>query len=242
MLLFSCSDDSDSGAYQNANGQGGSLARFVVLHNYLYTVDNADLKVFHVADANNPVFVNSVNVGFDIETLFVYKDYLYIGSRTGMYIYSAANPENPQFLSNVQHFTACDPVVANERYAFVSLHTNVACEGTLNQVEMYDVEDVTNPVLLSVRELQRPIGMALYGDYLFVCDDEVKIFDVSNPAESTLVNSINQDTFDAIIYNDNLILIGNSGLYQYSLNPNDITDVEYLSTMNVYSSSSTSGI
>jgi hypothetical protein len=236
MIVFSCSSDqnssNDTGNFSES-GQGGSLARFVVKGNYLYTVDIYGLNVFNITDQQQPVKVNSVPIGFNIETLFSYKDYLYIGSQNGMFIYSVENPEIPTYLSDVQHFTACDPVVANFTHAFVTLHSDIGCGSTINVLETYDVTDVLNPVLISSRNLTRPIGMGLYQNYLFVCDDEVKIFDVSDPENSVLVHSLNRNTFDMIIHNNLLILIGENGLFQYNLDENDITNMTELSTINI---------
>lgn len=218
LLFIGCESDTNSEAQApNSDGQGGSLARFTLHGNYLYTVDDFDLNVFNVAQKEDPVKVNSVPVGFNIETLFGYKDYLYIGSQNGMFIYSLENPEFPQQLSSVEHFTACDPVVANDTHAFVTLHSETFCGNDINVLEIYDVTDVTNPILLNSRNLSFPKGLGLYGDFLLVCDDEIKVFDISNPAESKLVTTIQRSAFDVIIRNDLLIAIGESGLFQYRL-------------------------
>lgn len=234
FLCFSCDNDSDtSGSTFTESGQGGSLARFALYQDYLYVVDDTNLNVFSITDLENPVQVNTVPIGFDIETLFSYKAYLYIGSRNGMFIYDVANPEEPIFLSDVQHFTACDPVIANDTHAFVTLHSNIGCGTNVNLLEIYDVTDVTNPVLVSSRNLTRPIGIGLYDDYLFVCDDEVKVFDVSDPENSQLVTSIDVSAFDVIINSGILVLIGENGLYQFSLDDSDITNIQHLSTISI---------
>lgn len=229
-LVISCESDSANNEAQapTSDGQGGSLARFTLKGNYLYTVDDFGLNVFNIADTKDPVKVNSVPVGFTIETLIGYKDYLYIGSQNGMFIYDLENPEFPKQLSSVEHFTACDPVIANDTHAFVTLHSNTNCGNDINVLEVYDVTDVTNPILLNSRNLTFPKGLGLYGNYLFVCDDEIKVFDVSNPEESTLVTSIKKSAFDVIIRNDLLIAIGESGLYQYHLSSG--SDAEVVAT------------
>lgn len=238
VLVFACADDSNEGALSNdspsTDGQGGSLATFTLKGDYLYVVDERDLNVFSIANLEEPVLANKVPIGFDIETLFGYKDFLYIGSRNGMFIYSLTNPEFPEKMSSVQHFTACDPVVANDTYAFVTLHSNTFCGNDINLLEIYDVTDVTQPVLLSSRNLIYPKGLGLYGDYLLVCDDEIKIFDVSDPLNSTLVSAIDKEAFDVIINGNLLIAIGESGLYQFELNA-DETGVQYttLSTISI---------
>lgn len=236
-IFFGCDSDStdmsSSPSSPSNSGQGGSLARFTVLNDYLYTVDHQSMNVFNIANPEQPVQVNTVHIGFDIETLFNYKQYLYIGSRNGMYIYSIENPEMPTYLSDVRHFTACDPVVANDNFAFVTLHANIGCGTNINKLEIYDITDVLNPVLISERNLVKPIGLGLFNNYLFVCDDEVKIFDISDPENSQLVHSINRDAFDVIIQNDLLILIGENGLYQYRLDGNNIQNINQLSQINI---------
>ena len=235
LMLLGCDSDSSNDT-QNSDssvGQGGSLARFTTFNDYLYTVDNQDLNVFNIVNNEQPVQVNEVQIGFNIETLFNYKEYLFIGSQNGMFIYSVNNPETPEYLSEAQHFTACDPVVANFTHAFVTLHADVGCGNTLNQLQIYNVEDLENPQLISTRNLTKPIGLGLYNDYLIVCDDEVKIFDVSDPLNSQLVHSINRDAFDVIIQNNVLILVGDSGIYQYDLDETNIQNTTELSTINI---------
>lgn len=127
LITFSCESNTDSSISENSNdiGKAGSLARFTTFNDYLYTVDNSTLNVFSINDQTNPVKINDIEIGFNIETLFNYKEFLYIGSQNGMFIYSVQNPEEPQYLSEVQHFTACDPVIANATHAFVTLHTDI---------------------------------------------------------------------------------------------------------------------
>jgi hypothetical protein len=234
VLLTNCdADGSNDASAFSENGQGGSLARFALYLDYLYVVDDTNLNVFSIVNREEPVQVNTIPIGFNIETLFNYKNYLYIGSRNGMYIYGIDNAEEPVYISDVQHFTACDPVIANDTHAFVTLHTNIGCGININVLEIYDITEITNPILISSRNLTQPIGIGLYNNYLFVCDDEVKVFDISNPENSQLVTSIDVNTFDVIINNGNLVLIGENGLYQYSLDSSDITNITHLSTINI---------
>ena len=235
LFCLSCEQNSDSintGDF-STNGQGGSLARFSLKDNYLYTVDEFDLNVFSLENPGKPVQVNTQSIGLAIKTLFSYEDYLYIGSRNGMFIYDVQNPEFPNKLSEVQHFTACDPVVANEKYAFVTLQNSSGCGGSVNQLEVYDVTDVTAPILINTRRLSFPKGLGLYGNYLIVCDDKIKVFDITDPENSKLVSSLDTEAFDVIIQGNLLIAIGETGLYQYQLNKLDMTNIKNLSTIRI---------
>ena len=232
VLLYNCSADGDANTTNNdTTGQGGSLAQFTIKDNYLYTVDQANLNVFNIDNLKSPVQVNTVNIGFNIETLFNDKQYLYIGSQTGMFIYGIENPETPKKLAEVSHFRACDPVVANSTHAYVTLDSSAGCGASISALQIYDTKDINNPKLVSSRNLIAPKGLALYNNYLFVCDDEVKIFDITNPEESLLVNSINISAFDVIIRNNHAFIIGDTSMYQYEIDPNNIKNIKALSVI-----------
>ena len=225
VFIIGCSD-SDSA--QNGDiGQGGSLAVFAIKGNYLYGVDQMKLNVFSLIDTEKPVKVNEIPIGFDIETLFSYGDNLFIGSRNGMFIYSIANPENPTKLSSVQHFTACDPVIANSTHSYVTLNSNTTCGNNTNVLQVYDTKDLTKPKLIHSRTLTQPTGISFYtADYLLVCDDVIKIFNIQNPVEPVLVHAIDKNCFDLIIRENTLFAIGNNGVYRYKMNPNNIKDIQ----------------
>ncbi len=231
IAILGCSqnDSKSSESITNSDGAGGSLAIFVLKGNYLYSVDDSKLNVFSLVDPENPTFVNFVNVGFNIETLFSNGEYLFIGSRNGMFIYSVTNPENPTKLSSVQHFTACDPVVANATHSFVTLHSNTNCGNMINVLQVYNTTNPNQPQLVHSRNLVYPKGLALYGNYLFVCDDSIKIFNIANPTEPVLVKSIDKNCFDLIIKDNDLFAIGEKGLYRYLLDDINIQNIAFKS-------------
>jgi hypothetical protein len=235
VCIISCSQDTnDVNSNSNSDftdGQGGSLATFTLKGNYLYTVDYSNLSVFNIENATNPIKVNSMNVGFDIETLFSFQDYLFIGSQNAMYIYDITNAELPKKMSQSDHFRACDPVVANGTNAYVTLHTNENCGGSVNELKTYDITDIENPVLLNTRGLTQPKGLSLYGsNFLLVCDDSVKIFDVTDPNDSKYLEEIpTTGAIDIIIRNNNAFIISEHNITQYELDANDITNFKKIS-------------
>jgi len=240
LQLTNCAND-ETGGDQNSgggsgqdnpsDGKGGSLAVFALKGNYLYTVDHRSLHVFQISDPSNPIKVNDVQIGFDIETLFSLDNLLFMGAQSGMYIYDISNPENPVKMSESRHFTACDPVVANQTHAFVTLHSNTNCGGNINRLMVYDIADVQNPILVHERNLVGPKGLALQGNYLIVCDDELKIFDVSTPEEPVLLKAFNKSYTDMVIYNDILFAFGTRQISQFKWQGNDFTTLEEISTL-----------
>jgi hypothetical protein len=233
LCLISCDQNSSDSAQnsQISDGQGGSLATFSLKGEYLYTVDYSNLSVFNIANATSPVKVNTINVGFEIETLFGFQDYLFIGSQNAMYIYDITNAELPKKLSQSNHFRACDPVVANGTNAYVTLHSNATCGGAVNELKTYDITDLENPILLNSRGLTQPKGLSLYGtDFLLVCDDSVKIFDVTDPSDSKYLEEIPTiGAIDIIIRDNNAFIISENSIAQYQLDTTNITNFKKIS-------------
>ncbi|HKP32984.1 MAG TPA: hypothetical protein VJT83_09660, partial [Chitinophagaceae bacterium] len=84
-------------------GIAGSMARFAIVNNYMYTVSVAELHAYDISSAHTPQFLNKSTVGWNIETIFPFKENLFIGSSTGMFIYSISNPTTPARVSQFSH-------------------------------------------------------------------------------------------------------------------------------------------
>lgn len=232
VTLAGCSADSDNSTAGAVDGTGGSLARFSLVGDYLYTVDDQSLRIFDISNPELPTFSGEKYIGFDIETLYSLGEYLFVGSRLGMFIYDITDPKFPLQLSAVEHVRSCDPVVSTGDYTYVTLHTNASCAGNVNQLEVYDTQDLLRPELLVTITLDRPIGLGIYGNYLFVTDKNVvRIFEVTNPAQPNLVGGIEEDAFDLIIRGNDMFIIGEQALSQYKLNPNDIDNIVFRSSI-----------
>lgn len=199
-------------------GKGGSMARFTIYDKYLYSVDLTSLQLFDITTPSNPKVWSKVSIGWEIETIFPFKDKLFIGSTTGMFIYDVSNPSNPKQLGQFSHARGCDPVVADDNYAYVTLRTGTRCFGNLNQLDVLDISDLTNPILLRTYPMQEPAGLGLDNDVLFLCDGPagLKVYDVSNPKEIELLDWHSDiKTFDVIPLGTSLLMIGEDGLFQY---------------------------
>ncbi|WP_370402835.1 hypothetical protein [Tenacibaculum dicentrarchi] len=104
----------------------------------------------------------------------------------------------------------------------------------VNELKTYDITDIKNPILLNNRGLTQPKGLSLYGDnYLLVCDDSVKIFDISNPKDSKYINEIpTKNAMDIIIRNNHAFIISENSIDQYELNTTNIESFTKISTFN----------
>ncbi|MBC7933905.1 MAG: hypothetical protein H7Y86_00905 [Rhizobacter sp.] len=212
----------------NENGVGGSMAAFALSGNRLYTVDNANLKVFNTNNAAAPQYVCNVALGsWRIETIFPFQDKLFIGSQNGMLIYSVANADAPSFLSSFQHATVCDPVIADGNTAYITLRSGGICLGVENQMDVLDIQNINQPQLIKTYPMNHPAGLSKDGNALLVCDGGagLKLLDASNSnaiAQKAVISSI--DPFDVIALNGIAIVSASDGIYfvSYAL-PNTLT-------------------
>jgi hypothetical protein len=235
-VLISRPMAADAARAQVNTGIGGSLARFTILNQYMYAVDEYSLKVFDLSIPELPDLANEVHLGWGIETIFPYGDKLFIGSNNAMFIYDASTPANPQMLSTFWHANACDPVYVSEDVAYVTLRDGTPCRNGVNQLEVLDVSDLENPRLIKAYPMHHPIGLSVYKKSLFLCEDDMglKVFDVRdlmNIDQNLLSHETGFTTYDIITFNDLGIVIGKDGLVQYDIS--DPSDLKVLSTIAV---------
>lgn len=200
-----------------ATGIAGSTARFGLQQNRLYTVSHDDLKVFNVIKAETPAYVNKVDlVQGNIETIFPYKNNLFIGAQGGMFIYSAVNPDQPSLLGQFTHVRSCDPVVADDTHAYVTLSGGTMCGGFTNQLDVVDVRNLLSPKLVKTYPLKSPKGLSKDGNTLLICDgaDGLKLFDVKDPSNVTLIKTVNGfEPHDVIAVQGYAIAVAANGIY-----------------------------
>jgi hypothetical protein len=232
-LLSSMSSGGFSGASSGPVGIAGSMARFSVVNNYLYAVNSEKLISYNITDAANPVSTSSQLVGWNIETIYPFNNKLFVGSQASLFIYDISNPATPTRLSQFTHFRACDPVVADNTYAFVTLRDGNACGGAVNQLQVIDVSNLQSPILSRTYTMTNPHGLAKDNNLLFICDgrDGLKMYDAANPLSIVLKKTITGiETYDAIAWNNNLLVVAKDGLYQYDYsNPETLVQRSKLS-------------
>lgn len=225
--FWSCStDDGYNGDMSGGSGKGGSMARFTISGDHLYTVDQQTLKLFDLSDAGHPKYLHGKDQRMDIgvETIFTLDTLLLIGSQDGMYIYNIKRPDFPDFLSKTQHIRSCDPVVASGNYAYVTLNSeNAWCGNTSNNLDIYDISDPKEPKHIKFLNLSYPKGLGTDGNKLFVCDKSagIKVFDVSDPHNPEWIDDLshisemrNIDPYDVIPLDGLLLVSGSGGFYQ----------------------------
>jgi len=232
-IAFSC-DDSDGTNTNSLHGKSGSLARFAISNNYLYSVDDETLNVYQVMENGSLEKINSAALGQGVETIFTRDHWLYIGKNDAMIIYDITHAADPLFVASYSHFVACDPVVVQDSLAFVTLRTSNCRVSDLNTLEIINIKNPQQPQLLSNYALESPYGLGVDGNLLFVCEGDygLKILDIADPFNAVLIRTYpDVNAYDVIPKDGVLILTGKDGIVQY-----DYTDqpaIKKLSTIAV---------
>jgi hypothetical protein len=227
ILLFACASlwqcsKTNSSSSAATTGLAGSLARFAIVGNYLYTIDDQKLTVYDVTNPGDPALKNTVDAGFEIETIFPFKDKLFLGSTSVVYIFSIADPVNPQKLSTAispDVLRRCDPVVAKDTVAFATLRTNGPCGGTRSIIAIYDIKDINKPIQKASYPVFEPYGLGYQDNTLYVCDKSgLLVFDITNPYIPVLKKTLTDgDYVDVIPYQGTLICWVSSGVIVYDI-------------------------
>jgi hypothetical protein len=234
-------NDGSNGSAGNGTkdfGVGGSMARFTLYNNYLYTVDNTALRLFNISTAESPVLESESYIGWNIETIFPYEDKLFMGTQTGMLIYSLEDPSNPSYISEFNHASSCDPVVVSSNYAYVTLRAGNLCGDAESQLDVIDLTNLQSPQLIKEYPMIEPFGLAIDDSILFVCDGSagLKIYNAADPmtiTENKLIEYPDIDAFDVIPLGNVLLMIGTDGLFQYDYS--DLENITQLSFIPIYS-------
>ena len=213
-------------------GVNGSMSRFALYRDYLYSVINNRMNIIDLSGDEPEKAADDIYIGNNVETIFSYKDNMFMGTPTGMVIYSVNDPLKPEYVSSISHVFGCDPVVVENDMAYVTIHSGNFCGQTNNDLLIYDVSNVKSPRHIVTYAMKNPKGLGIDNGALFLCDDGLKIFDASDPQTlmaNRLAHYSGMDGFDVIPFDNVLMMIADDGLYQYDYT--DLTKIRQLSKL-----------
>ena len=220
VFIVGCEGDGSMSFNDSGNfSMGGSTARFTISGEYLYTLDFNKLTTFHLQSDKEVVLVNEQEVWRnDMETIFPSNGYLFIGSTTGVLIYSLRNPARPEKISEFNHVVSCDPVVVQGNFAYSTLRGGNRCGQNFNQLDIIDVSNIYDPRLVTSYTLTSPKGLAINNSCLYVCDDGIKVLDVSDHNNIRVIKHLpGIPANDVIFFNNQLLVTADDGFYQYNV-------------------------
>lgn len=216
-VFFSMSAGNSEKVSPVGTGVAGSMARFALMNNRMYTVSWSDLKVFNINQPSAPQYVKALQMTQgNIETIFPYRNNLFIGSQAGMFIYDAVNPDQPQKIGQFNHVRSCDPVIADGNYAYVTLRGGTSCGGFTNQLDIVFIGNLTNPGLVKSYPLTAPEGLTKDGNILLICDGKegLKVFDAADANKVKLLKQVTGfEPKDVIALGGIAIATATDGLY-----------------------------
>jgi len=233
-ILFSA-EATTSGNTIQSQGISGSITKMTLIDNYIYVMENNQLFPIDISNPIVPKSSEGVNVWRTVETLFAAKGHIFMGTTTGMLIYETSNPNIPTKRSVINHVNACDPVVVQGDYAYVTVRSGTSCAGIFNQLDVIDITNLDSPNLKESFQFTNPHGLGIDGVNLFICDGSagLKVLDATNPLTcgDQLISTFNDiQATDIIPFNSTAIVIGDHGIYQYDYS--DIQNLTLLSTIN----------
>ena len=211
------------------SGTGGSLARFTISGNYLYTVDATTLKTFDITNESKPQLIGEQELNWGVETIFALDDLLFLGTRTGIYIYDISSPSTPEYVSLYSHVQSCDPVVVKGNYAYSTLNSSGSCSQGVDQLDVIDISNPYDLQWVNTISMNSPKGLGISGSLLFVCDGGLKVYDLSNPINPSFIHRIDIDATDVIPIDTLLLVATNQGLSEYSID--DENQIHFVSSL-----------
>ena len=116
------------------------------------------------------------------------------------------------------HATQCDPVIADEHHAYITLRNGTQCQGFTNQLEVVNIDNINSPSLVKSLPLTNPRGLSKDENLLFICDGPsgLRILDATNPSDISVAQTISMSNpNDVIAWNNIAYVSADDGLYLY---------------------------
>jgi len=194
FLMAACSYSDKSDVGNDVSGKGGSLARFTITGEYLYTVDQSSLHTISIADVEHPQKIADKSLDIYTETIYPYGNSLLLGTETGMFVFDITNPASPQKITDFRDIRSCDPDVAENGFAYITLNTaSQRCWNGTNELQIVDINNLNSPQTVKTMSMNAPLGLDIHNDTLFVCDQGIRVINVTNkknPVEISRINGI----------------------------------------------------
>lgn len=200
----------------------GSTAKYAIVDNGLFIVDKNGLKSFSLSNSLNPTKVSQLDFTGG-ETVFGMKNRVLVGTNSAVRFYKINSDQSLTYSSMLDHVTSCDPVVANDKYAYATFKTSTTCGGWRSALMVADISNF--PREISNLTMTAPGGLGIVGNKLLVTSakSNVHIFDIQNPEQPVGKVTFQQsDASDIIpLSSDRFLVFGKSSVTQYELIGNE---------------------
>jgi len=185
----------------------------------------------NVEDPYNPFFMDRRALSYACD-VYVEGDLAYIADGTsGLYIYNVSDPYNiPFYISTVSDGYNYTAVVAQGHFFYA---TAVDPSAGKRGIYMYDVTDLSSPVLTDTFTFSYPYGLAVDGDFCALADGYygTYLLNTTDPFSIHFIGFLNppgsNDTQDAAIFGPYILATERQGGL-YLINASDPRNLEEL--------------
>lgn len=221
LLVFLGACSKETASYNGSEtGKSGSLARFTIAGNYLYAIDESMIKTYSLTAIQHPVLLHELDLHNNmsvIETIFSIGNSLLVGADNGVHLLQIQPTGIPTYQSFYAHFKACDPVVSDGNFAYITVRSGRNCriQETVNELQIVNIQNFNNPIKIATVPLTFPQGLGVDRNLLFVSDEGLRIFDITQKNAPKEIQYLrNLDAIDVIPLSGQLLVIGKKTLTQ----------------------------
>ena len=178
-------------APQGGDGGAGSLSQMMVIGSTLYVLsaddhlDHGWLTTFDIAEPRRPQLSHVIGLDNGPEALQRHDNLLLIAGRDALVTASTAIPDGPRLLGERRQSCPVDfdPVVVEGAIAYRTIIIDQPRSTCNSRLEVIDLSQPHQPNLRTTRNIDRPRGLAVHGERLFVANERrgVHVFDITDP-------------------------------------------------------------
>lgn len=182
---------------EGGEGGAGSLSQMMVVDSTLFVLTGAQhrddgwLTVFDLTDPRRPEMTDVIGLDNAPEALNRHGDLLLIAGRKALTVASVAGDDGLRLLG--EHRQNCpvvfDPVVAEGPVAYRTVIFDDPRNRCSSRLEVIDLTEPHAPRMRATREIDRPRGLAMLDDRLFVADESngVRVYEMTDPLSPTWI-------------------------------------------------------
>ncbi|MDP8238093.1 MAG: T9SS type A sorting domain-containing protein [Candidatus Hatepunaea meridiana] len=163
------------------------IQRLVIEGDYLYVITDYHLDILDISSPGNIITVGEMSLQ-NATDLIIDGDFAYITVWDGIRIVDISNPYSPEYFSVIETTSLPKCIDMDERLFIGGVFSSAKGIGGL---EMFDISIPDEAASLDyINKPNNVFDLAIIDNLAIVLSDCLKIVDVSNPTNPTLLNSI----------------------------------------------------
>ncbi len=182
-------EESTPESVEGGDGGAGSLSQMMVHDSLLFvlTADEGEetgwLSTFDISDPRQPQPMHMIGLDNGPEAVQAHEELLLVAGRDALLVASVAVDDGPRLLGERRQRCPVnfDPVVMEGSTAYRTVIIEDRRTRCTSRLEVIDLKKPHEPQLKTTERIQRPRGLAVLGDRLFVADEPegVRMYDIT---------------------------------------------------------------